>query len=231
MLSGLAVGAGAAVQRVTGLGFALVCAPFLVATEGALPGVRLVNLLALLGNLVLVVRLSHDVRWRDGLAVLAPAAALALPTGLVARRLDPSLLTVLAGVISLVAVAAVALGRHLRIGPVSAGALAGVSNVVAGVGGPPVAAYALGAGWPPLQVRASMQAIFVGLNLVSLAALGLPSISPARFAALLGALGAGLLVGDVLGRHVSEAVVRRAMIVVAAAGSLAAIARGVAGAV
>jgi len=231
MLSGLAVGAGAAVQRVTGLGFSLVCAPALVAAEGALPGVRLVNVLALVGNLALLVRLRHDVRWRAGLRVLVPAALVALPAGLLARRLDPALLTVLAGVTSLVAVAAVATGRRYRLGSSAAGAVAGVGNVVAGVGGPAVAAYALGAGWPPRQVRASLQAIFAGLNLVSIAALGPPSVSGLRAASLLAALAAGLLLGDVLGRFASEEAVRRGMIVLAVIGSLAAIARGVAGVV
>ncbi len=231
MLSGLAVGAGAAVQRVTGLGFSLVCAPALVAAEGALPGVRLVNVLALLGNLALLGRLRGDVRWRDGVHVLLPAAALALPAGLLARRLDPSLLTVLAGLTSLVAVTAVATGRRFRLGAITAGALAGVGNVVAGVGGPAVAAYALGQGWPPRQVRASLQAIFAALNVVSIAALGPPSVSSARAAALVAALGFGLLLGDVLGRFASETSVRRGMIAVAVVGSVAAIARGIAGAV
>jgi uncharacterized membrane protein YfcA len=229
MLSGLAVGAGAAVQRVTGLGFSLVCAPTLVAAEGALPGVRLVNVLALVGNLVLLVRLRADVRWREGVRVLVPAAVVALPAGLLARRLDPSLLTILAGLTSLVAVAAVATGQRYRLGARTAGALAGVGNVVAGVGGPAVAAYALGDGWPPRQVRASLQAIFAALNVVSIVALGPPSVSGARAAALLAALGVGLLLGDVLGRFASEEAVRRAMIAVAIVGSLAAIARGIAG--
>lgn len=229
MLSGLAVGAGAAVQRVTGLGFSLVCAPTLVAAEGALPGVRLVNVLALLGNLVLLARLRSDVRWRDGVRVLVPAAVLALPAGVVARRLDPALLTVLAGATALVAVAAVATGHRFRLSATAAGALAGVGNVVAGVGGPAVAAYALGAGWPPPVARASLQAIFAALNVVSVVALGPPSISAGRAAALVAALAGGLLLGDVLGRFATEKIVRRGMIVVAVAGSLAAIARGVAG--
>lgn len=229
MLSGLAVGAGAAVQRVTGLGFSLVCAPALVAAEGALPGVRIVNALALLGNVALLVRLRDDVRWRDGVRVLVPAALLALPAGLLARRLDPSLLTVLAGATALLAVAAVASGQRFRLAAAPAGALAGIANVVAGVGGPAVAAYALGAGWPPRQARASLQAIFAALNVVSIAALGLPSVSGARAIALVAALAVGLLLGDVLGRFASEEAVRRGMIVVAVIGSLAAIARGLAG--
>jgi hypothetical protein len=229
VLSGLAVGAGAAVQRVTGLGFSLVCAPFLIAAEGALPGVRLVNVLALLGNLVLLVRLRREVRWREGLRVLAPAAIVAVPAGLAARRLDPSLLTVLAGLTSLAAVAAVATGRRYRLGAVTAGGLAGAGNVLAGVGGPAVAAYALGDGWPPRQVRASLQAVFAALNVVSIAALGPPSVTLVRFSALLGALGAGLLLGDVLGRFASELVVRRGMIAIALVGSMAAVARGAAG--
>jgi len=229
MLSGLAVGAGAAVQRVTGLGFSLVCAPALVATEGALPGVRIVNALALVGNVVLLARLRTDVRWREGVRVIVAAAVVALPAGLVARRLDPALLTILAGLAALVAVAAVATGRRYRLGAVTAGALAGLGNVVAGVGGPAVAAYALGDGWPARQVRASIQAIFAALNVVSIVALGPPSVSAARAVALLAALGVGLLLGDVLGHFASEAAVRRGMIVVAIAGSLAAIARGVAG--
>jgi hypothetical protein len=57
----LGVVAGALTQRVTGVGFALVCAPLLVLIAGPFEGVVLANLLSLTVNLV---------RVRRGLAIL-----------------------------------------------------------------------------------------------------------------------------------------------------------------
>ena len=60
MIAWVAVAVGAAAQAVTGIGFALVCAPFLVSLDGR-DGVRTVILLSAALNLVMMVRERRDV--------------------------------------------------------------------------------------------------------------------------------------------------------------------------
>ncbi len=62
-----------------------------------------------------------------------------------------------------------------RRGAVGVAVLAAAGNVLARVSGPPFALWAANAGWPARQQRASLQAVFLGLNLVALPSLGAPS--------------------------------------------------------
>jgi hypothetical protein len=82
LLAGLAVAAGVVAQVVTGLGFSLVSAPLLVALEGPRDGFRLNLVLSALINLVLLVSQRHDVRTRDAVRLIVPAALHALWTAI-----------------------------------------------------------------------------------------------------------------------------------------------------
>ena len=86
--------------------------------------------------------------------------------------------------------------------------------------------FGLNAGWSPKAGRSTLQAFFLGINVVALATLGLPDRLPA-----LVVVGHGCWTDH--RRRIADRVpadaVRRATLVVAAAGSLLAIARGIAG--
>jgi uncharacterized membrane protein YfcA len=217
----LAVAAGATAQAVSGIGFALVCAPFLVAAEGSHQGVRLAILLSAVLNLFMVARARRDVRVGDAGLLLAPAAVATLLLALVVRDLPERTLSLAAGLVILVAVAALASGLRVRRargrgGAVAAAVVSAGMNVVSGVGGPPVALYAVNAGWPVRTARATLQAYFLCLNVVALAGLGLPEFRPV----LLVAMALGWAVGAALDRMVPDRAATTAILTVAALGGL-----------
>jgi hypothetical protein len=112
--------------------------------------------------------------------------------------------------------------RLRRSSATVAGAVSGVMNTVAGIGGPIVALHALHEGWPADERRATFQLYFLLINIFGLIALGprWPSV------ALLVALAAGWVVGRVVAPRVPEGAGRAATLAVAIGGGLVAIARG-----
>jgi uncharacterized membrane protein len=70
---GLVVLVGAGTQRLTGLGFALVSAPFLVLLLGPFTGVLLANALSLATNLVVLAQTWRAVQVRRALLLAVPA--------------------------------------------------------------------------------------------------------------------------------------------------------------
>jgi uncharacterized membrane protein YfcA len=222
-LAGLAVAAGAVAQAVTGLGFSLVSAPLLVALEGPRDGVRLNLVLSVIVNIVLLVPQRDHVRARDVARLLVPAAIVTPLAAWVTRRTDTDILLVAAGVITVASAAVLVVGvRVRRSSAVVAGAVSGVMNTVAGIGGPVVALHAINEGWPAVERRATFQLYFLLLNLVGLLALGprWPSV------VLLIGLGVGWVVGRAVSPRVPERTARAATLAVAAGGGLVALARG-----
>lgn len=222
----IAVGAGAVAQSVTGLGFSLVCAPFLIATLGRSEGVRLNLLLSAALNLALLAGERRQARWSAALLVLAPAAVATPLFAWVFHRVDGRTLAVAAGAVTIASAAALASGARLRraggrTGAVIAGVVSAMTTVLAGIGGPPVAMYAVNAEWPAATVRPTLQAYFLGLNAVGVVALGLPRLAIAPWVGL----AVGWLLGLVVARRVPEGVARPAILLLAAAGGLGAILR------
>jgi uncharacterized membrane protein YfcA len=228
LLAAVAVAVGVAAQAVTGFGFSLVSAPFLIAAYRAPTGVQLNLLLSMAVNVAVLVREHRHVDHRAAGLLLAPALVAVVPAAYAVRRLSPGPLTVAAGVVCLAAVAGLAGGRHVRwgngrAGMAAIGFLSGGMNVVAGISGPPVVLFALGAQWPPERTRSTLQLFFLGLNVVTLASLGWPSQLPVGLAA---GFAAGLAAGALLAGRSSTAALRTATLAIAAAGSTLAIIRG-----
>ena len=228
ILAALAVAVGVAVQAVTGFGFSLVSAPFLIAAYRAPTGVQLTLLLSMAVNVAVLGREHRHVDGRAAGLLLAPALVAVVPAAYAVRRLSPGPLTVAAGVVCLAAVAALAAGIRFRRGNGPAGTavvgfLSGAMNVVSGLSGPPVVLFALNARWPPQRARPTMQLFFLGLNVVTLVALGPPDRVPLG---LVAAFAAGVAGGALLPGRPSPAAVRTATLAIAAIGSVLAIWRG-----
>ncbi len=222
----LAVLAGTLAQSVSGLGFSLVSGPLLVAALGAYDGVRLSVALSIVLNVVLLARLHRDVDRRRALQLLLPAALATPGLARLARGLPERPAALLAGLVVLLGTVLVASGLRWRAARGTAGAiavslLAAVTTVLAAVGGPPLVLWGANADWAPARQRASLQAVFLGLNLVALPSLGLPRVSPGLLAGMLAALAAGALLGVPLGRRVGHDAARRATLVLAGAGGTA----------
>ncbi len=231
LLAAAAVMLGVVAQAVTGFGFSLVSAPFLVAAYDAPDGVQLNVALSVFVNVALLVGARRNVEWGTTVRLFIPAAVATVVVGLLVRGSDSGLVTVAAGALCLLGVAAVARGRPVRrlagtTGTITVGALSGAINVTAGIGGPPVVLFGLAAGWAPVAARATLQSFFLGINLVALATLGLPDRLPVLVVP--GAV-VGLLVGATVARRLPPEQVRRVTLLVAGAGSALAIARGLAG--
>jgi hypothetical protein len=231
-LAALAVAFGAAAQSVSGIGFALVAGPLLFTLFGAREGVRVAVVLSMLVNVVVLAREHREVMWRRVLPVLVTALAV---TPLLAHLLagaHPRLLRGAAGAVIVLGAALVASGRTAEtgvVGGVSAGLASATMNVLASAGGPAVAVYASGSKWDPLRTRATLQAYFLALNVVTLLTLGPPHEPAARLVVLFGALGVGTVIGAVLARRVPVQRARQVTLLLAAAGGIAVVVGAIAG--
>ncbi|MFC5667804.1 TSUP family transporter [Kitasatospora misakiensis] len=228
---GLLVLLGSSVQRLAGIGFALVCGPALVLLLGPGDGVTLSNCAA---GVISAIGLAGS--WRQvRLARMLPligAAACTVPVGAwVAGRVpSPALLI---GIGLLVSAAALLVIRGIRAaslrgtrGALAAGAASGFMNSAAGVGGPAVSLYAVNTGWTTREFVPNAQFYGVAVNVFSIAAKGLPHLAAPAWATT----AAGILVGAGVGRMLSERVAERparlVVLALALAGGLVTLGKG-----
>lgn len=219
----LTVAVGATVQIITGTGFALVCAPFLLLMLGHDVGIRAVLVLSLALNAYLLAVTIRHARWKDAVLLLLPAALLIIPTAFVVDAIRGPALMIVAGVVILMATALVVRGRALKVidttrGVVLVGAVSGIFTIVAAVSGPPVTLLAVQRKWPPDVSRATMQAFFLPLNVFALLLLGPVDADLSNVWWAVGGCALGLLGGSLGARHIPTPAVRLAMLTVAAAG-------------
>jgi uncharacterized protein len=228
LIPALAVAAGAFAHAVTGLGFSLVAAPFLVVALGQRDGVPTAMLLSLALNIVVLVRERNEVLLRESSWLLVPAVLVTPPLAWLSHRVDADGLAVAAGVITIVAALLLASGFRWaraegRPWAVGAGVASAAMNVVASISGPAVALYALNARWRPAALRGTLQVYFLALNLAGLASLGLP---PAPVLPAVG-LVIGFVLGTLVTGRVPEQAARFAVLSLATAGGFVAIWHGV----
>lgn len=222
----IAVALGGIAQAITGLGFALVCSPFLVAVLGPREGVRLILVLSAILNTAFLAREHSDVRRGDLMRMLVPAAIVTPLMSIAIRHLDSDVLAVAAAVTTVLAAAALGWGLELsrasgRGGAIVAGAISGTTNVIAGISGPPVALYAINGRWTRAELRSTLQGYFLALNLVAMVFLGLPSLTVWPFVGL----AVGVTVGPHLAGRVPDGMARAGTLSLAAAAGIATIVR------
>ncbi|WP_262061261.1 sulfite exporter TauE/SafE family protein [Streptomyces sp. STR69] len=223
---------GSSVQWLTGMGFALVAVPALVLLLGPTQGVVLANCAA---GAISVVGLAGG--WRKvrarAMVPLCAAAVCTVPAGAwMTRQLPPPVLLLVMGGLVTVAVLLVMKGARVPAlrgtrGAVAAGAAGGFMNAAAGVGGPPISLYAVNAGWTVREFVPNAQFYGVVVNVFSVAANGVPSLSGARWVAV----GAAMVVGGVIGRglagRIPEPRARALVLTLALAGGVTAVGKGV----
>jgi uncharacterized membrane protein YfcA len=218
----LGVATGGLAQSVTGLGFALVAAPGLIALLGPREGVALVVLLGTFVSALALLGQWRLVRVRDGASLLVPTLLATPLVAVIVRGLDTRVLAAAAGVGVLLGVAALWRGvRWRRLvsvpGAIGTGIVSALLNVVGGVGGPPVALYASNADWPAEQTRSTLQAFFLVQGIATIAVVGVSLPTPAMVVALL----AGTVTGIWLAPRMPAAAARHAVLAVAAFGGVA----------
>ncbi|GAC1594374.1 MAG: sulfite exporter TauE/SafE family protein [Acidimicrobiales bacterium] len=222
---------GALVQAVTGFGFSLVCVPILVLVVGPASAVRLVNELALVLNLTILAREHRHVQVGDAGRLLLPALVVTPLAAYAVHRSDPALLSVVVGVVIMASAVVLTLGlrapglRHRR-GIVIAGSTSALLNTTSGTGGAAVAMFAVNAGWSIEATRPTLQLYFLGLNAMSIAALGPLTVRPGPATGILTAMGVGLAVGVGAGRRISATAVGHCVAGLALGGGALAVIRG-----
>jgi uncharacterized membrane protein YfcA len=241
LTTGLVLGAvvmGAGMQRITGMGFALVAAPFLVLLLGPVEGVVLVNVCGAVTAGAIIFRVLRDIDWKQ-YAMLASSALLGIiPAAFLIRFIPPAVLEISIGVILavgltvLLALKSAALPARRRY-LFAAGGLSGFMNTAAGVGGPAVSMYSIATRWQHTSFAATMQPYFFTIGALSIIskALTAPATFPALSWGMWVAVGvsclSGLVLGDVASRHVPARAAQVLLIILAYLGAAATIIRGV----
>ncbi|GAA2249942.1 MULTISPECIES: sulfite exporter TauE/SafE family protein [Kitasatospora] len=231
LLLGCVVLLGASVQRLAGIGFALVAAPVLVLLLGPGQGVVLANCAA---GAISAIGLAGT--WRQvrltAMLPLVVAAACTVPAGawLAARMPEPELL---AGVGALVTAAVVLVMAGARVralrgvsGAIAAGATSGFMNSAAGVGGPAVSLYAVNAGWTAGEFVPNAQFYGVLVNTLSVSAKGVPRLTGTVWLLAAAGIAGGALIGRALADRVPERYARWAVLSLALAGGLTTLGKG-----
>jgi uncharacterized membrane protein YfcA len=231
LLLGGVVLVGASVQRMSGMGFALVAAPALALLLGAAQGVVLSNCAAGAISAIGLVTSWRQVRPAAMLPLVA-AAACSVPLGAwaAARLPEPKLLAV-TGALVTVAVLLVMSGARVaalrgRGGALAAGAASGFMNSAAGVGGPALSLYAVNAGWTVREFVPNAQFYGLLVNLLSITAKGAPRLAGPAWLAVAAALAGGAVIGHLLADRVPEARARRIVLLLALAGGATTLVKG-----
>ncbi|MBK9740470.1 MAG: sulfite exporter TauE/SafE family protein [Actinobacteria bacterium] len=225
-LIAIAVAAGGVVQGLSGLGFALVSAPVVSQIVPGTAGIGLVNALSIVQNVWLIARTDARLAWRE-IRRMVPGLVMGVALGwLVLRVSSPALFDVIVAVSACASVAWLLLAGRFR-GPLAgflSAAWGGTVNTVAGVGGPPIAAYLVTRGLDLGSYVKTLQVVFATLSLVSLPLLGVYVPSVGAAAVWVGALIAGSVGGELARRRFNEATTQRiakVAIIVVCAGALA----------
>jgi uncharacterized protein len=198
---------GAAVQSATGFGFALILSPALLAALDPYEAITALLALGLALNLLVLFDGGRPgpVRWRELVPVLAAAVpGLALGAAALAL-LSKAVLQVIVGVVVVVAAAVQLRGRLIgrparRRSATAAGLASGALTTSISVSGPPLVLWLESRGVAPAELRATLAACFLALNLAGFLVLvplaGIDRVvSPADFLPLLGLVVVGHLVG------------------------------------
>ncbi|WP_349828303.1 sulfite exporter TauE/SafE family protein [Brevibacterium litoralis] len=238
-----AVFVGAATQRITGMGFALVAGPFLVLLLDPVPGVVLVNLCSVVSAALVLTRVWRQVRWKRVAVLLAGSLVGILPGAWLAVSMGSDALYVLVGGLIVLGIASSLLGSRFAAPVVprpwksgTAGVVSGFMSGAAGVGGPALSVYAIMTRWEQRSFAATAQGYF--LANAACAVIAKVALDPARalphltwqvWVAILVAMLVGLAAGDGLSRRVPLGAARAGMIALAFAGGAFTLVKGVTG--
>lgn len=241
LTTGLVLGAvvmGAGMQRVTGMGFALVAAPFLVLLLGPVEGVVMVNVCGAVTAGAIIFRVVRDIDWKRYLLLAASALLGIIPAAVLIRFIPPAVLEISIGVILAVGLTLLLVLKSATLPErrrylFTAGGLSGFMNTAAGVGGPAVSMYSIATRWQHKSFAATMQPYFFTIGTFSLASKAItapasfPVLPLAMWLAVSLACLAGLVLGDLASKRVPVRAAQVLLIILAYCGAAATIIRGV----
>lgn len=231
-LTALAALVAAIIQRITGLGFVLALIGPVVLLHGAGEGTRIAVLLALVASTAAIPFVWRQIDWRRVAWLAIPGMALAPVGAWIVTLLDDGWLMILVAAMAFFALTAGKIRglSHLFVGKkgaLFAGGTAGFMHVTSGLSGPALAAYAVGDKWEQRSFSSSVQAIFVVLSAISVLLRGLPTSPAGDVVVAMVVTAIGIAIGTVLARYVPAHIARTAMLVVAWAGAVVVLVRGI----
>lgn len=218
-------------QRLTGIGFAMMLAPFLVVMLGPHSGVILTNLLSIFAPAMIIPTVWHQIQWRR-LVIIAPVAAAVMPFfGWLAAVSPQGPLYLVVGSVVLLGLSASVIVSRISTtidGPVPralTGAGVGSGIVLAGAGGPAITIYALISRWDIRGFAATMQPFWVLMSIAALLTkVGFSGHETPMFpwwfwVGCLAAIGAGMQAAAAVRGRINDQVARRTVILLAFVGA------------
>ena len=237
----LATFAGTVFQRIAGVGFALMLAPFMVVLLGPHSGVLLVNLLGAVAPALIIPRVRDRIDPVMLRRLVIPAVLSTIPGVLLTLVLPTPPMSIAVGLMVLVGLT-VAVAMRSSARPVdgiglqyATGAAAGLTNAVAGVGGPALTAYALVSRWDLKVFAATIQPFFVVVGVLGfgmkmfLDPAQMPGLPVWGWVALVVSIVVGVWAGERLEPHLPERMVRHLVIVIGFIGAVLALVQGTLG--
>jgi uncharacterized membrane protein YfcA len=241
-IAAIAVVVGATLQRLSGMGVGLVVAPTLALLLGPQLGVYVTNATTVCSGFLIMLTVLREVDWKRWAIFAGVGLVGSIPGALLVRALPSGWLSVVIGAVVLGALLLTftsprvphVTGRGVPPLSTAAGVLGGFLNTAAGVAGPVMVIYGRFVRWPQRDFAATMQPTFAFFGLASVAtktatgAVGVDMLPPlSLFAALVVAVVVGIWLGTVLSRRVTSEGARRLAVILAGAGALSALGRGV----
>lgn len=156
-----------ALQRITGLGFAMLTAPFAVVALGTHQGIMLITALAVIASLFMLPGMWPDINWSRVAWIGIPAAISVVPAAWLGAHIDGAIIYLLVGVLVIIGLSVALLMRGTsepvtnRGAQILTGVGAGAGSVLAGIGGPAVTIFGVLSRWPVASFAASLQPIWV----------------------------------------------------------------------
>lgn len=230
-----AVLAGATLQRISGIGFAMVVAPFTILAIGPAQGVVLVQICGVASALFVLTQVWRDVDWRAYLTLL-PTSLVGIVAGTVLTTYLPAATAqAVSALIMLAALAAsVAIGRlgQMRRGAgiiAAAGGLAGAMTVLAGVGGVALTALQQATRWDHRSFVATLQPYLVTLSSATVVARltadakAWPALGFSGWLAIVAVMALGIAAGNRVAHRLSKRSAARITFALSLIGAVAAL--------
>lgn len=232
---------GSCLQRITGMGVGLIAGPVLSLAIGPVEGIMIVNTLALINAILTSISMRENINWRRCAVISSVLIIGAVPGALLVGQASAEVLQAVVGGLLLMGLAVTTFG--LKYVPtvrgatpmLGAGIAAGFMNTVAGLAGPALTVYAQANRWEQNQYAATLQPIFVTaaavsiLSKVTFDAGTLGDTDPWIWVAGVAAMLLGISAGILLSKQVAKHRARNLALVLAAAGGVVALGRGLAG--
>lgn len=230
---------GATLQRIAGMGFAMVVAPLALLLLPGQEGVVLANVWGMIASLILIWPVRKDVEWPRVSVLVGTSLVGAFLGAVVIRALDASTFKIVVGVILVIAIfISLAIARTdwvARVWPAStlAGVGTGMLITMSGIGGPVMTVYSVVTRWEHRKFAASMQpfvAVVSGIGAVAALTASpgsFPKFAPVEWALMGAALLAGLFGARYLEPFITPKTGRIIVVILGLIGAVSAVVSGI----